>query len=149
MMQGMQGSIPGALHGERIEPNARPLRVEDLVLHQIDRIGFLRSVGQDWSEPVAHLRDLVVGLEDKEFWTGVPDKVKDATDEELEEYLERGWNGVKIRMKVRKVGKIEIREPDPTPQELSLMLRILMALLARQGMTWRRKLTDEILPEQV
>lgn len=141
-------NIPVALHGERIEPNARPLHVEDLVLHQIDRIGFLRSIGQDWAEPVAHLRDLVVGLEDDEFWTGVPEKVKkeDLSGEELKAYEERGWNGIRIRMKVRKVWKVEVREPNPTPQELSLMLRVLMALLARQGMTWRRKLTDEILP---
>lgn len=139
---------PAALHGEKpsIEPNARALRIEDLVLHQIERIGYLRSLGQPWTEPVTHLRDLIVGLEDDEFWTGFPEGVKkeNLSDEEIQEYELRGWNKLRIRVKTRRVGKVTIREPDPTPQELSLMVRIIMALLARQGMTWRRKSTDEI-----
>ncbi len=137
-----------ALHGEAstVQPNPRSISIEDNVLHQIDRIGYLRSIGEDWKEPVFHLRDLIVGLEDDEFWNGTPMHLRDKTipQEHEAEYKDRGWKSINVRMRKRVVDGIEIEYLDPLPQELSKMLRIILALLARRNMTWRRRNVDEI-----
>ena len=142
---------PMALHGEAttIQPHPRPITIEDNVMNQIDRIGYLRSTGQSWVEPVFHLRDLIVGLEDEEFWTGLPmnlgkDKLNALTPEQKQQYSERGWNTMRVQERVVKQGTRVIKFLDPTPSELSLMLRIMMALMARRNMTWRRRNVDEI-----
>lgn len=138
-----------ALHGEQaiVQPNPRGITLEDNVLHQIDRIGYLRSIGEEWKEPVFHLRDLIVGLEDEEFWNGIPmnlQEKKDFSDEEKLVYEDRGWNTIKIRSQLIMVNGREVESYDPLPQELSKMLRIILALLARRNMTWRRRNVDEI-----
>ena len=135
---------PIALHGEatQIQPNPRPITIEDNVLNQIDRIGYLRSIGEDWKEPVFHLRDIIVGLEDEEFFDGIPMnfRKKELTLEERNYYVQRGWDSIKVRSKEGPDGEYL----DPTPGELSRMLRILMALLARRNMTWKRRMIDTI-----
>lgn len=144
--------LANALHGEAqagVQPSPRSISIEDNVLHQIDRIGYLRSIGEAWDEPVFHLRDICVGLEDEEFWDGIPKQVRERknppiTDVEKKAYNDRGWETMEVRMRVMKIGKHEMRFLDPTASELSLMLRILMALLARRGMTWKRRTIDEI-----
>lgn len=118
-------------------------------MHQIDRIGFLRSTGEEWKEPVFHLRDILIGLEDEEFWDGIPmnlrNKRNDIKPEDLQRYKDRSWTDVPCTMRVIKDDQGRKHEYlDPTPMELSRMLQILMALLARRGMTWRRKNVDEI-----
>lgn len=140
-----------ALHGEAttIQPNPRSITIEDNVLHQIDRIGYLRSIGQDWKEPVFHLRDILVGLEDEEFWNGIPMNLQSKKDklkeEDLKEYKERSWTDVPCTMRSIKDDQGNVQEYlDPSAIELSKMLQILMALLARRGMTWRRRNVDEI-----
>lgn len=139
---------PNALHGEilsGVHPEPRKITIEQAVMHQVDRIGYLRSIGEEWAESLFHLRDLIVGMEDEEFWSGIPKGLIVEDEEEREEYEKRGWNGIPVRMKRTQIGKKEfIDEPDPMPVELSQMLRIIMALLARRGMTWRRKNYDEI-----
>lgn len=139
-----------ALHGEAstVQPNPRSITIEDNVLHQIDRIGYLRSVGEDWKEPVFHLRDLIVGLEDDEFWDGIPMNLRKKQDkiseQDMKEYVDRGWRSIKVRMRIRLENGKEIESLDPLPEELSKMLRIILALLARRNMTWRRRNVDEI-----
>lgn len=137
-----------ALHGEAtsVQPNPRSITIEDNVLNQIDRIGYLRSIGEDWKEPVFHLRDLIVGLEDEEFWDGTPMNIRNKTlsDDEKKEYADRGWRTIKVRMRIKKVDGQVIESLDPLPEELSKMLRIILALLARRNMTWRRRNVDEI-----
>lgn len=139
-----------ALHGEAstVQPNPRSITIEDNVLHQIDRIGYLRSVGEEWKEPVFHLRDLIVGLEDEEFWDGIPMNLRKKQDKisptDLQEYTDRGWRSIKVRMRIRLEQGKEIESLDPLPEELSKMLRIILALLARRNMTWRRRNVDEI-----
>lgn len=141
--------LPVALHGENTDVTANPrkLNIEGKIDNQLDRIGYLRSIGEDWTEPLFHLRDLVVGLEDDEFWNGVPERLEgqDLSEDELKEYHSRGWNGVEIDVELMEDsngGLIE--EPCPTPQQLSQMLRIIMALFARTGMSWRSTVNDEI-----
>ncbi len=141
----------GALHGENtgptIQPDPRNLTIEVNIQHQIDRIGFLRSVGESWQEPVYHLRDLIVGLEDAEFWDGVPAIVdpESLSVSQRESYSMRGWNGVPCRVLVEtNPDGSTIETPDPTPSELSAMFRIILAQLARRGMTWRRKISDKV-----
>lgn len=139
---------PTALHGESVglQPNPRQLNIEQDVMNQIDRIGYLRSIGEPWQESVFHLRDLVVGLEDEEFWDGVPKKIRaTVSPEQSAIYNERGWNSLSVRMKVEAQPDGTTRETlDPTPAELSLMLRIMMGLFARRGVTWRRTVVDRI-----
>lgn len=50
----------------------RPISMEDAFGRQNDRIAYLRSLGQPWGEAVFELRDLLHGLEDEEFWDGLP-----------------------------------------------------------------------------
>jgi hypothetical protein len=101
-------------------------------------------------EPVFHLRDLIVGMEDDEFWNGIPMNLQESfkkgnlTENEIMEYRKRGWDTIPIRiMRVKKNGKFE-KVASPTAIELSEMLRIIMALLARRGITWRRTTFDTI-----
>lgn len=147
----MDAETSVAMHGEPniIQPNPRGLTIEDAVMNQIDRIGFLRSLGKDWKEPLFHLRDILIGLEDNEFFNGIPMNLQDKQDkikaEHLETYRARSWDAIPVRMRSAKDEAGNIEEwLDPTPIELSKMLQILMALLARRNMTWRRKNVDEI-----
>lgn len=146
----MPDSSAIALHGEAtsVQPNPRPITIEDAVMNQIDRIGYLRSIGEEWKEPVFHLRDTLVGLEDEEFWDGIPmnlrGKKEQISEEDLEEYKDRGWQTIKVQNRIIKKDGRSIEYLDPLPEELSKMLRILMALLARRGMTWRKRNVDEI-----
>lgn len=140
-----------ALHGEQlgIQPAPRHVSIEHLVLNQLDRIGYLRSVGKPWGEPMFHLRDLLVGLEDDEFWTGIPslENQTKLSDKNKAEYAQRGWDNLEFDELIDDDGKQPGR-PAPTPEQLSLAMRILMGLLARRGMTWRRRNRDRLIPDQ-
>jgi hypothetical protein len=141
--------IATALHGETVgvQPDPRHLNIEGLIMNQIDRIGYLRSIGEEWDEPMFHLRDLIVGLEDSEFWDGIPAQVRGKlTDAQKEEYAQRGWDGLKIQIHTDPKTGSEIL--CPTPAELSLMFRLVMGLMARRGMSWRRQSID-VIPMEV
>lgn len=135
---------PQALHSDSgsLEATARRVDVESLILRQLDRISYLRSVGQPWREPVFMLRDLAVGLEDGEFWDGVPDIIRGKLNqEEVEAYGRRGWDSMQMREKELEDGRTVL---DPTAAELSNALQIVMALFARRNMTWKVKKNHKI-----
>lgn len=102
------------------EPVAKPVRIEETVIRQIDRINYLRSTGQPWGEALEVLRDMVVGLEDDEF------------DDQ--------WERRSIRA---------VKGPDglplflPTVQDMRRSLTIIMALLTRRRITWRRQIISK------
>lgn len=119
--------------------------MEDAIARQIDRIAFLRSTGQPWDEAVYQLRDMVVGLEDEEFWDGIPEDVRKSLKKETDEWKRQeitkacaveGWNGYPVRA---------FRSPSgqpiymPTPENLSCAYRIVMRLLSRKGIAWRTR----------
>ena len=156
--------VIAALHGEAtIEASVTPLHAEDIVRRQIDRIGYLRSVGMDWSEALLQLRDELVGLEDYEFKYGIPDRVmkhlvsctdnprwrqpdwpdvvpgacSHVTPSELDRYMERGWETMTIDGTETEEGEQIF---DPSPQDLARMNRILHGLMSRQGLMWRQRI---------
>lgn len=140
----------------------KTLTMEQAISVQMDRIAYLRSSGLEWAEAVYQLRDMVVGLEDDQFWDGMPeairkkvkelehpskDEVKNLSKEDLykmkkraksfrEEWSKHGWEGYPIRAYPGPDG-----EPIymPTNENLSTALRIIMQLLSRQGIIWRTK----------
>ena len=128
----------------------RNITMEDAIARQLDRIAFLRSTGQDWSEAVYQLRDMVVGLEDQEFWDGIPPdvrrKLKSMSEAERRRVTRtwevEGWSGYPVRA---------IRGPNgepvfmPTSENLSCALRIVMRLLARQGIAWRTRRVSHLV----
>lgn len=88
------------------------------------------------------LRDLIVGLEDEEFRTGVPDLARaSASQEEIALYEERGWDTMMMRRKTLEDGRSVL---DPTPSELSDALQVIMGRLARANLTWRMKSSSKI-----
>lgn len=136
---------PGS--GERDgEVKYRAITLEENLNRQIDRIAFLRSAGYEWGEAVYQLRDMVVGLEDDEFYDGIPDRVR--SDLEEREADEEEWEAVRERFaehgwESHSVDAVE--GPDgrpvfmPSHADLSKALRIVMRLLARRGIVWKRK----------
>lgn len=129
----------------------RPITMEEAVGRQIDRIAYLRSVGQPWAEAVFMLRDLVVGLEDDEFWDGVPEGVRSGLEgkssEERQTVVDRwkpeGWRGVPVRAYRGPGGATVYR---PSGENLSNLLRIVMRLLARRGVAWRTRRRSDLGP---
>ncbi len=127
----------------------RNITMEDAIARQLDRIAFLRSTGQEWSEAVYQLRDMVVGLEDQEFWDGIPreerPRIKKLKDKEREaeekKFSVEGWNGYPVRA-FRGPGGQPIFMP--TSENLSCALRIVMRLLARQGIAWRTRRVSKL-----
>lgn len=130
----------------------RQIGFEEAISRQLDRIAYLRSLGHPWSEAVYQLRDMVVGLEDPQFWDGVPPKEReriegldpDLRDDELEKWKEEGWATHSVRA---------FRGPRgpsfrPTAEELSRELRIIMRLLDRRGMI-RKTRKSSTLPEDL
>lgn len=122
----------------------RNITMEDAIARQLDRIAFLRSTGQEWAEAVYQLRDMVVGLEDEEFWDGIPKserhRVKKLPEKEREKEEKKwsveGWNGYPVRA-FKGPGGVPVYMP--TSENLSCALRIVMRLLARQGIAWRTR----------
>lgn len=148
--------VPQELRSDSSEAylSTRPISMIDAVRRQIDRIAYLRSVGSPWSEAVQQLRDMLVGLEDEQFWDGLPQDqrqhVADLEEKGLRreahriraKYESQGWLGVPVRA-VRGAGNRAIWRP--TPENLSDQLRILMALLNRNGLLWKTRKTTRIV----
>lgn len=127
-----------------------PLRSIDLIQRELDRIAYLRSLGHPWGSAVETLRDLAVGLEDEEFWDGLPPGIrgkvkaleKDPDNRKAiheakrlrEAYEHRGWNGVPIRAIPGPRGEPQWR---PTAANLSDQLQIVLRLLDRHGLRWK------------
>lgn len=129
----------------------KQLGYEDLISRQLDRIAYLRSMGHPWAEALYQLRDELVGLEDAEFWDGVPPKVREslkgldenARRKAVEPYRDLGWNTCPVRA---------IRGPRgpifrPTAEDLSRQLRILMRLLDRHKML-RKSRRESTVPKE-
>lgn len=128
----------------------RTLSHEDNINRQLDRIAYLRSVGAPWAEAVYQLRDMVVGLEDEEFWDGIPQAVRtslhddpDVYERVAAEYAHDGWKGYPCRAIQGVDGRPIYR---PTAENLSTALRIIMKLLARRGILWKRKRQTRFAP---
>lgn len=147
--------LPDELHpgGDRL--TQRPLSTGEAVQRQIDRIAFLRSMGQPWAEAVEMLRDMVVGLEDLEFWDGIPKSERQQLAG-LEEAGQRkkaaelrakcapyGWNGVPVRAVPGAGGRPVWK---PTPENLGDMLRIILRLLDRRDLLWKVRRSAELPP---
>lgn len=126
----------------------RPISAEQSFAMQNDRIAYLRSHGLDWAEAVYELRDQLEGLEDEEFWDGIPPKVREDTEDLTpaerkairEQYAERGWLTHSVTAYQKKLPDgttMDIYQP--TAAELSRELRIIRALATRQGIMWRQK----------
>lgn len=100
-------------------------------------------MGLPWAEAVYQLRDLLVGLEDEEFWDGIPkgERAKlAALSEEKQEQAKKqwsveGWQGYPCRAIPGPTGPIF----KPTAENLSHAYRIIMRLAARRGLSWRTK----------
>jgi hypothetical protein len=122
----------------------RPISLEEAFSRQNDRIGYLRSTGLPWAEAVYQLRDLLVGIEDDEFWDGIPaterSRLPKLTEEEAERarqrWAEEGWLGYPCRAIRGPSGQPVFR---PTADNLSHAYRIIMRLAARRGLSWRTK----------
>ncbi len=123
--------------------------MEDAIARQLDRIAFLRSTGQEWAEAVYQLRDMVVGLEDDEFWDGIPPHVRSEMNKMPKKQWERtqqewaveGWNGYPVRA-FRGPGGVPVYMP--TSDNLSCALRIVMRLLSRSGIAWRTRRVSKL-----
>lgn len=124
--------------------NPRPISLEEAFGRQNDRLGYLRSMGLPWAEAVFQLRDLLVGLEDEEFWDGIPDSRRKAMQKMTEAEAEKerqlwaveGWNGYPCRAVPGPQGRPIFK---PTPENLSHAYQIVMRLAARRSLTWRTK----------
>lgn len=127
----------------------RNITMEDAIARQLDRIAFLRSTEQPWAEAVYQLRDMVVGLEDDEFWDGIPPHVRKsltamteiARQVETKKWSVEGWNGYPVRAFKGPGGQPIFV---PTNENLSCALRIVMRLLARQGIAWRTRRVSKL-----
>lgn len=130
---------------ETVETNPRKITIEEAIARQLDRIAYQRSVGEDWSESVFALRDMIHGQEDAEFWTGLSeeDRTRLATMTPYEADLFRkkravhGWDGMPMN-------RTPAGEWVPTTEQLSWALRIILKLLSRRGMTWRTRHSSHI-----
>lgn len=122
----------------------RPISMEEAFGRQNDRVLYLRSIGKPYGEAVLGLLDLLSGLEDEEFYDGIPSPVrkrlKDMPPEELAitkaRYRPRGWDGLRIRGRMGFGGIIAYR---PTPDDLAAIYRLTLGLAARMGLSWRQK----------
>lgn len=133
----------------------RPISLEEIIREQIHDIARLRSWGYPWAEAVFTLRDLVVGLEDQEFWDGLPDQARskvralaesghqEKVQEIREAYARYGWSTCPIRAYELDDGTVVYR---PSPEDLSALLRIILRLLARRGVNWKRKKQTRFSP---
>lgn len=129
----------------------RSLSMEDVLRRQIDRIAWLRSMGYEWGEAVQQLRDMVVGLEDDEFFDGVPlwrrkkfgNMEHDERMKVFAQYKHEGWDCVPVRA-FRGTNGFPVYRP--TPDNLSAQLRIILRLLARRKITWRVKRRSFVFP---
>lgn len=135
----------GQLHREL--PVGKVLAYEEALNRQLDRIAFLRSTGQDWSEALYQLRDMLVGQEDEQFFDGVPEgereRIKQLPEAKhrkraLEEYSEMGWDTHSVPWIQGPRGPIF----RPTNQDLSHELRLIMGLLSRKKMLQRTRHTS-------
>lgn len=133
----------------------RNLSMGELVTRILDDIRYQRRMGLPWGPSVDYLRTVLVGLEDPEFWDGMPPRIRkqvqelekseDASDRrqarrQRKQFLPRGWNGLQIRAVPGPDGRPRYR---PTPDDLDAMLMVLLRLLARRKMTWK---TRELSP---
>lgn len=133
---------PTAAH-EAAELASRSMPMDEVLRRQIALIAWLRSMGEPWGEAVNQLRDMVVGLEDDEFWDGIPAHVREDQArvpghrwaEIREHYAPQGWNDVPVTAFQGPDGPIF----EPTDAELSAMLKIILRLLHRRSLTWRLK----------
>lgn len=127
----------------------RQIGFEEAISRQLDRIAYLRSMGHPWGEAVQQMRDMIVGLEDEQFWDGIPPKAReqiasmdpDAQERAKRPFLEDGWSTHSVRA-YRSPRGPSFR---PTAVELSNELRIIMRLLDRRGMI-RKMRTSSTLP---
>lgn len=126
--------------------------IEEKLARQVDRIAYLRSASLPWGEAVFHLRDMVVGLEDDEFYDGIPnqerEKIKNGDheltmEEARERYAEFGWDGFTMRTWEQADGTLVT---DPSPADLSKAYRIIQRLLARKGLVYKRKTRTRFAP---
>ena len=130
----------------------RRIAFEEGLMRQIERIAYRRSMGLPWSEALYQLRDSLVGLEDQEFWDGVPESKRKAIEslpeqerrKALEPYKELGWSTHSVRA---------IRGPNgpiyrPTAEDLSREYRMIMRLLDRKGML-RQERRSSRLPREL
>jgi len=117
----------------------RSIGFEEAISRQLDRIAYLRSMGHPWSEAVYQMRDMVVGLEDEQFWDGVPANARakimllddpEVQEEALAEFAEQGWSTHSVRAYNGPRGPIF----RPSAVDLSKELRIILGLLDRKGM---------------
>lgn len=125
----------------------RPINAEQSFAMQNDRIAYLRSHGLPWAEAVYELRDQLEGLEDAEFWDGIPEAIRQSfesmTDHEQKEarkrFAERGWATHTVSAYRRVVNGVVVPVYRPSAAELSRELRIIRALATRQGIIWNRR----------
>lgn len=124
--------------------------IEEALSRQVDRIAYLRSAGLAWGEAVLHLRDMVVGLEDEEFYDGIPDEVRAqvqdgqvSIEQARERYAEYGWQSCSVRAYETEDGGVVL---DPSPSDLSKLYRIIQRLLARKGLVYKRKTRTRFAP---
>lgn len=147
----------------------KSLQSIDLVRRQLDRISYLRSAGLPWGPAVEMLRDLVVGLEDPQFFDGLPaqerkrveELEKDASDKKAlrraqeirDQYKHLGWNGVPMQAICMTHGRVA-HAPQPTcrprfkprPDNLSDQLQIVMSLLGRKNLLWKTRTASPLPP---
>lgn len=124
--------------------------IEEKLARQVDRIAYLRSAGYPWGEAVLHLRDMVVGLEDEEFYDGIPDSERSKIQvgelglaETREAYADYGWDTFSVRAYEATNGEYVL---DPSPSDLSQAYRIIQRLLARKGLVYKRKKRTRFAP---
>ena len=149
----MPAPLPSALGASGLpdwedQLNIRPISMEEAFARQNDRIAYLRSIGSPWAEAVYELRDLLVGLEDREFWDGIPEdereKIQNLPLEKREienlKFSPEGWLTHKVRaFPARGPGGTVVPVYRPTSENLSQELRIVRRLANRRGITWRTK----------
>lgn len=120
------------------------ISMEEAFSRQNDRILYLRSLGKPCTEAVMALMDMLAGLEDQEFYDGIPAKVraelakkpKEEQEALAEEYSTRGWNALPIRGLPGPGGRVIYR---PTPDDLAAIYRLTLGLAHRLGLAWKQK----------
>lgn len=123
---------------------------------QKERIAYLRSAGYEWGEAVFHLRDMLHGLEDEEFWDGIPDKVRarleaiqdpeekeEAYEMARERFAEYGWERLPMRAVQARDGRVVFK---PTAEDLSRALRVVNRLVVRLGLVIEEKRRTRFAP---
>lgn len=133
---------PAGLPEEAEKLSTRSISIEEQFSRQSDRVAYLRSMGQPWSESLYALRDLLTGVEDLQFWDGIPPDQREALDgmseEQREELRQRcarsGWSTIDIRAFPGPDGEPIYK---PSAEDLSRQLRIVLGLAQRLGITWK------------